>query len=577
MMPESSWPKVDSVKRPENIAYWVDEVPPPWISLLQGLQHISVYAISLVFPVIIVRTINASHEQAMFLVSVSMIAGGFGVILQSIKRGPMGSGFLIPQICGPSFIPSSLLAVQVGGVPLMLGMTIFAGSLEMVFSRFIRKMKALFPPEVTGTIVTMVGISVVGLATKNFVGLGGTDTVIEPAELLVSIVTLSTMVAINVWTKGKLKMFSVLIGMVIGYILAIFTGVISPGGLAQIRDASVAWFPFIHHPGWAFRGDMILPFGIAMICSSLKSIGDMITAQKINDRSWKRPDMENISGGILADGAGCLTAGVLGGMGQSTSSANLGLTIATGVTSRRIALWMGGLLIVAGLSPKVSVLFAVMPRPLMGSVLIFALSFMVVAGFQIIASRMMDARKTFVVGFSIIFGLSADLAPQIYQNVPHWIHPVVASSLSLSAVLAVLLNLVFRIGISNKEIFKMAVQQPSDAVFQQMERLGKRWGARPEIIYRATAALDELKAMVAAQKHPTDTIEVTALFDELNLDLTAKYSGKVPESVSEETDISLEHIPDADTLAFRMLKRYPDRMELAHKNNLATVKLHFDH
>ncbi|RLE23497.1 MAG: xanthine permease, partial [Acidobacteria bacterium] len=276
------------MKRPENIAYWVDDVPPPWISLLQGLQHISVYAISLVFPVLIVSTINAPKEQAMFLVSVSMIAGGVGVMLQAIKRGPMGSGFLIPQICGPSFIPSSLLAVQVGGVPLMLGMTVFAGSLEMVFSRFLKKMRALFPPEVTGTIVTMVGISVVGLATKNFVGLGGSDTVIEPSELLVSIVTLGTMVAINVWTKGKLKMFSVLVGMVVGYLLAIFIGVIRPEDLAQIREASMAWFPFIHHPGWAFRGDMILPFGIAMICSSLKSIGDMITAQKINDRSWKR-------------------------------------------------------------------------------------------------------------------------------------------------------------------------------------------------------------------------------------------------------------------------------------------------
>ena len=565
------------MKRPENIAYWVDDVPPPWISLLQGLQHISVYAISLVFPVLIVSTINAPKEQAMFLVSVSMIAGGVGVMLQAIKRGPMGSGFLIPQICGPSFIPSSLLAVQVGGVPLMLGMTVFAGSLEMVFSRFLKKMRALFPPEVTGTIVTMVGISVVGLATKNFVGLGGSDTVIEPSELLVSIVTLGTMVAINVWTKGKLKMFSVLVGMVVGYLLAIFIGVIRPEDLAQVREASMAWFPFIHHPGWAFRGDMILPFGIAMICSSLKSIGDMITAQKINDRSWKRPDMENISGGILADGAGCLTAGVLGGMGQSTSSANLGLTIATGVTSRRIALWMGGLLITAGFFPKVSALFAVMPRPLMGSVLIFALSFMVVAGFQIITSRMMDARKTFVVGFAIIFGLSADLAPQIYQNVPHWIHPVVASSLSLSAVLAVLLNLLFRIGISDRETFSMAVGDSSDAVFQQMERLGKQWGARPEIIYRAAAALDELKELIATQAKPAESIEIIARFDEFNLDVAASFSGSIPKSVSGEGAISLDQIPEADELAFRMLKRYPDRLEMGHKGKLATVKLHFDH
>jgi len=564
------------MKRPDNITYWVDEIPPAWINFLQGLQHISVYAISLVFPVMIVRSIGAPTEQAMFLVSISMIAGGIGVILQSMKTRPMGSGFLIPQICGPSFIPSSLLAAQVGGIPLILGMTMFAGSLEMVFSRFIRKLRVLFPPEVTGVIVTMVGISVVGLATKNFVGLNNSHTVVEPRFLLVSVVTLATMIAINVWSKGKLKMFSVLIGMAIGYILAIVTGVIPPSDLAKIKMASLGWFPFTRHPGWAFRWDMILPFGVAMICSSLKSIGDIITAQKINDRAWKRPDMKNISGGILADGAGCFTAGFLGGMGQSTSSANLGLTIATGVTSRRVAFWMGGILILGGFLPKLSILFAIMPPPLMGSVLIFALSFMVVAGFQIITSRMMDARKSFVVGLSIIFGLSADLAPQIYQGVPHWIHPIVSSSLSLSAVLAVLLNLVFRIGISDKATFALKLSSPSDSIFQEMEKLGKRWGARHEVIYRAAAALDELRNLLSTLGKPPETINVTASFNEFNLKIVVNYKGSALE-ISPHAVPSLDAIPSPESLAARMLSRYPDNIQVKHEKDTTTVQLQFEH
>ncbi len=565
------------MKRPDNITYWVDEIPPAWISFLQGLQHISVYAISLVFPVMIVRSIGAPTEQAMFLVSISMIAGGIGVILQSMKTRPMGSGFLIPQICGPSFIPSSLLAAQVGGVPLILGMTMFAGSLEMAFSRFIKKLRVLFPPEVTGVIVTMVGISVVGLATKNFVGLTGSHKVVEPRFLLVSMTTLAAMIAINVWTKGKLKMFSVLVGMVIGYVLAIVTGVIPPSDLEKIKTASFGWFPFTRHPGWAFRWEMVLPFTVAMICSSLKSIGDMITAQKINDRAWKRPDMENISGGILADGAGCFTAGLLGGMGQSTSSANLGLTIATGVTSRRVALWMGGTLIICGFLPKLSVLFAIMPPPLMGSVLIFALSFMVVAGLQIITSRMMDARKSFVVGLSIIFGLSADLAPQIYQNVPHWIHPVVASSLSLSAVLAILLNLVFRIGISDKAVFPLKLDAPSDVVFQEMERLGKRWGARPEVIYRAAAALEELKNLLSLLEPTPKNVTIKAVFDEFNLNIWAEYEGPAVELTPAMIPTSLDAIPSAESLAARMLNRYPDNIKVKHEKGSTTVHMHFDH
>ncbi len=565
------------MKRPDNVTYWVDEIPPAWISFLQGLQHISVYAISLVFPVMIVRNIGAPTEQAMFLVSISMIAGGIGVILQSMKTRPMGSGFLIPQICGPSFIPSSLLAAQVGGVPLMLGMTMYAGGLEMAFSRFIKKLRVLFPPEVTGVIVTMVGISVVGLATKNFAGLTGSQRSADLRSVLVATSTLALMIAINVWTKGKLKMFSVLVGMIFGYLLSIFLGVIPPSDLEKIKTASFGWFPFTRHPGWAFRWEMVLPFTVAMICSSLKSIGDMITAQKINDRAWKRPDMENISGGILADGAGCFTAGLLGGMGQSTSSANLGLTIATGVTSRYIALWMGGTLIVCGFLPKLSALFAIMPPPLMGSVLIFALSFMVVAGLQIITSRMMDARKSFVVGLSIIFGLSADLAPQIYQNVPHWIHPVFASSLSLSAVLAILLNLIFRIGISDRATFFLKLDTPSDTIFQEMEKLGKRWGARHEVIYRAAAAVDELKNLLALVEPPPQDISITVTFDEFHLDVVATYEGSPVDLSPSTTSPSLEAIPTAASLASRMLNRYPESIKIRHEKGRTSVRMHFDH
>jgi NCS2 family nucleobase:cation symporter-2 len=565
------------MKRPENITYWVDEIPPAWVSVLQGLQHISVYAISLVFPVIILSTINSSKEEIMFVVSMSMIAGGLGVIYQSLKKGILGSGFLIPQICGPSFIPSSLLAVQIGGIPLMLGMTVFAGFLEMIFSRFIDKLKILFPPEVTGTIVTMVGISVVGLAVKNFVGIGGSDTVILPAELFVSVSTLTIMVIINVWTKGKLKMFSVLIGMVTGYLIAIYNGVISTQAITEIKNASFVWFPLSKHPGFSFSFKLVLPFGVAMLCSSLKSIGDMITAQKINDSAWKRPDMKNIGCGILADGAGCFTAGILGGMGQSTSSANLGLTIATGVTSRVVALMMGGMLIIGGFFPKISALFAVMPKPLMGSVLIFALSFMVVAGFQIITSRMMDARKTFVVGFSIIFGLSADLSPEIYQSVPHWLHPIVSSSLSLSAVIAVILNLLFRIGIKNKANITLLLSSDFDTTLQVMERLGKMWGAQHEVIFKAASALDELKNICLLLNSEEDSLEVAVKFDEFSLDLETVVKSKIEIDINSLPNNLATEIPSAKTLALFMLNKISDNLSFKYRGSTTTIHIHFNH
>jgi len=153
--------------------------------------------------------------------------------------------------------------------------------------------------------------------------------------------------------------------------------------------------------------------------------------QKINDAEWKRPDMKNVSKGIFADAVSDMTSGILGGAGQSTSSSNVGLSIATSTTSRVVGYAVGGLLICFAFIPKISSLFAVIPKPVIGATLIFAISFMIVAGIQIIMSRMIDSRKTIIIGVSLIFGLMVDVLPDIFSNVHPWIQPVFSSSLQL--------------------------------------------------------------------------------------------------------------------------------------------------
>ena len=151
---------------------------------------------------------------------------------------------------------------------------------------------------------------------------------------------------------------------------------------------------------------LLLPILIATLCSSLKDIGDLTTCQKINDSEWKRSDMKSIGKGILADALGDIFSGVIGGLGQTTSSSNIGLSLAAGATSRRIAYAAGGLLCLLAFFPKLAEVFVLMPRPVMGAILVFVTSFMILAGIQIITTRMLDARKIFAIGTSFIFGIS---------------------------------------------------------------------------------------------------------------------------------------------------------------------------
>ena len=567
--------------KPSNLTYGVNEKPPMWITSFMGFQHVCIVAIPFILPVVIVREIGGTISQATNLVSISMIAGGIGTIVQALSRGPAGSGYLCPQVCGPSFLTASILAAKTGGLSLLFGMTAVAGVFESLFSRLINRLRFLFPAEVVGLIVAMVGITVIRLAATNFLGLSGGDQITEPVEIFVAFFTLSLIVGLNIWSKGNFKLFCVLIGMTGGYIASYATGILTHSHFAELADKPLLAFPLATHPGWSFDVHLLLPFIVAMFCSSLKSVGDLTTCQKINDAEWKRPDMKNISKGILADSIGCISAGVLGGFGQSTSSSNIGLSIATGVTSRVVAFATGIILIVLAFFPRLSAVFAIMPSPVMGALLIFVLSFMIVAGFQIIMSRMMDGRKTFVVGISIIFGLSVDIMPGTFANLNHpWIQPLFASSLSVATITAIILNLIFRIGISKKAILELTPGvDSSDATFTFMERQGSAWGARKEIIYNAMSAMNELLEATTTCQLTKDTITMEASFDEYNLDIDVHYKGHLLEFPTERPDTK-DFLTDPEAmgrLAGYLVRQYTDSVTAEKTGDQCHILMHFDH
>ena len=409
--------------------------------------------------------------------------------------------------------------------------------------------------------------------------LGVDDGVIDKDTTIAGIITLFLMIGLNIWTKGNIKLFCILIGMIFGYILSFVMGILSFSEVKESLGVPLAWFPFAHHPGWSFSWVMIGPVAIAMLCSSLKSIGDLTTCQKINDNKWTRPDISNLKKGILADGVACFSAGLFGGMGQSTSSTNIGLSIATGATSRIIGVSTGIILICLSFFPKLSAVFSIMPAPVIGATLIFALSFMVVAGFQIIMSRMIDSRKTFIIGLSIIFGLMIDIMPDTFNHFPQWIQPIFASSLSASTLLAVTLNMIFRIGIKSTATTEIVCgQDRSTDIFQFFESNGRRWAARGEIVDKAKSAVNEY-AELLNRIAPATTINLAVHFDELNLRVEIEHPGEGPQLPDKAPPPALlEADPDMfDHLAGYLIRAYADKVAVTNKNQRTRTLLSFQH
>src|SRR5262249_31286162 len=253
------------------------------------------------------------------------------------------------------------------------------------------------------------------------------------------------------------------------------------------------------HTGWSVDLALLPAFLIASLASTLKSVGDLTLCQTINDADWKRTDMQSLSAGILAGALGRRLSGLPDGIGQSPFSRNVVLPLATGATSRSIAIPCGTLMILLAFLPKLAAFFAVMPDPVMGAILICVACYMILAGIQVITSRMLDARRIFVVGIALIFGLSVDMVPGLYREVPNLVQPLFSSSLSVSTVLVVVLNLLFRIGVTKRQSLELTPGvDGSQKIFEFMESQGGLWGARRDGSLRAAAALNEFVESAAS-------------------------------------------------------------------------------
>jgi xanthine permease XanP len=567
-------------KRPPQLIYSVGEMPPTASTIALGFQHVFVISVGWIFVVVLVTAIGGTTAQAQGMIRVSMIASGIATILQARVSGRVGSGYMCPFSCGPAYLSASILAGKAGGLPLVFGLTAAVGLFEGLLSQLVQRLRVLFPPEVTGLVVCMVGIELIGLGCPRFLGYAHGQ--LDKRATVVACITLAIMIGPSIWSKGRLRLYPILLGLFAGYTASAMLGLFSS---AQARTAFAA--PLVSLPtpvtggGLGFSIALLFPFLIASLSSTLKSVGDLTLCQKINDANWKRTDMKSVSGGILA-GAICTTlAGLGGGMGQSTFSSNVGLTIATGATSRVIALPTGLFVIALAFFPKLAAIFSIMPAPVIGAVLVYVACFMIVGGLQVITSRMLDVRRTFVVGIPLIFGLSVEMVPGLYRQVPNSVSPLFSSGLALATVLAVTLNLLFRLGVAKCKTAHLVPDDTGnfDEITCLVREQGAAWGMRSEVATRAIEAIHEF--MIAARQHGVLTpILVQLRFDEFNLEADLEYDGEPIEIPSAPPSVEMLGIsPESAmaSIAAYLVRRSTDGLSIRSTPGHCHVHLHFQH
>jgi uric acid transporter len=435
----------------------VDEVLPIPRLLALGLQHVLVmYAGAVAVPLIIGRALKLPPEDVAFLISADLFACGLATLVQCI--GLPGVGIRLPVMMGVTFASVgpmlSMAAAPEIGLLGIYGSVIVAGIFGIIVAPFISRLLPLFPPVVTGTIIMVIGISLMrvginwaggGLPTLTKVVDGVQGAFPNPAYgqlqgLGISLFVLLVILGLIRWGSGFIANVSVLLGIIAGAVLASVLGV-----MHFDKVAAAPW------------GDVVIPlrFGvpqfhlvpivtmcIVMIVVMIESLGMFLALGEITGR---KIDRDALSRGLRADGVGTLLGGFFNTFPYTSFSQNVGLVSVTGVRSRWVTITGGCIMLVLGLIPKLAALVEAVPLVVLGGAGLVMFGMVAATGARILAS--VDFRTNrfnlFVVAISVGFGLIPLAAPGFFHNLPHDLQPLLESGILLCAVVAVLLNAFF--------------------------------------------------------------------------------------------------------------------------------------
>ncbi|HFU4108961.1 TPA: nucleobase:cation symporter-2 family protein [Streptococcus suis] len=422
-----------------DMLYGIDEQPPKGMAVLLAFQHIlAAFAGIIAVPLVVASALGLSVEDTSIMVSASIFVAGIATILQSKGVGPVGSR--VSGMMGTDFTFANP-AISVGsqlGIAGIVGATIAGSFVEIALSRFVKPLMRFFPPLITGTVVSLIGITLMPVSMDWAAGGAGASDYASVENIGIAFIVLVFTLALNHYGKGMLKTASVFFGMVFGYILCIFLGKVD---LSAVGEA--AWFalPKIFHYGVKFDLSSILAFIPAYVVSLIGTVGIMMA---IGEASNQKISSERAANGVLADGVGSLIAGVFGAGPNTAFSQNVGLITLTKVASRHVMILAGIILALLGVFPKLSALISIMPQPVLGGVGIIMFGLVAAQGIKTLATVKIGDRELLIISIAFALGIGVTVRPELLSHLPSALQMVFSSGISTGTLAALVLNLVLK-------------------------------------------------------------------------------------------------------------------------------------
>lgn len=406
-----------------------------------GLQHVlAMYAGAILVPLTVGRTLHLSAHELAYLVAIDLLTCGIATLLQAWNNRWFGIG--LPVVLGSSFVAVTPM-IAIGsqyGISAVYGAIIAAGLFIVLFANFFGKIVKLFPPVVTGTVVTMIGLSLVPSAVRNMGGGVGSEEFGSVENLALAFGVLAFILFLNRFFTGFLQALSVLLGIVVGTIVAAFMGMVN---LSSVKEASWLHIPTPFYFGApTFEIGPILTMILVGVVIIIESTGVFLALSKVCERDLNDQDFIK---GYRAEGLAIMLGGIFNAFPYNTFAQNVGLVQLSRVKTRNVVVVAGVILITLGLIPKIAELTTVVPTPVLGGAMIVLFGMVISSGIKMLSNvDFSNQSNLLIIACSLSLGLGVTVVPDLFAQLPAGLKIIVSDGIITGSIAAILLNIFFR-------------------------------------------------------------------------------------------------------------------------------------
>lgn len=440
-----------------DLIYGLYDRPPLRDSIFAALQHLLAIFVAIITPPLIISSaLKFDINTTGFLVSMSLFVSGISTFIQCHRIGPFGTGLLCIQGTSFSFISPIIGAGMLGMVggklnvelalSYIFGACMVSSVVEMLVSRLLKYTKKIITPLVSGIVVTLIGMCLIKAGINSF---GGGQSAIDNGtfgclqNLGIASLVLVTIIFFNRSHNRYLRMSSIVIGLIVGCIVAYFCGMID---ISQVQSFGGFNIPVPFKYGIRFDISAIIGLGLIYLITAVEAYGDITANSLISGEPVEgQKFIKRAQGGILADGFNSMLAAVFNSFPNSIFAQNNGMIQLTGVASRYVGYFVSTALLLLGLFPAVGLVFSLIPDCVLGGATLLMFGTVAAAGIRIIASQKINRKAVLVMAVSFAMGLSVELVPDILSQMPDTIRNIFSSGITTGGLTAIIANALIHI------------------------------------------------------------------------------------------------------------------------------------